>query len=171
MTETSGDFPTINPRFVGRKQRYAYVATMVTGFGAAVKWDGVAKMDLWAPEGSDAMVAKIQLPPGCYNGETVFIPRHEDPSKCTSEDDGYLVTYVHDETASSSSSSSSGGGGSSSGGSSLVVWDAATMQQQPLAVVALPQRVPYGFHGLWVPERQFQQQLTSQPLQPTSLMQ
>jgi hypothetical protein len=48
---------------------------MVTGFGAAVKWDGVAKMDLWAGEGSDAMIAKIHLPDGCFNGETVFVPR------------------------------------------------------------------------------------------------
>jgi carotenoid cleavage dioxygenase-like enzyme len=70
-------FPLHPCRFVGRKQRYAYVATMVTGFGAAVKWDGVAKMDLWAAEGADAVVAKIQLPEGCYNGETVFVPRWE----------------------------------------------------------------------------------------------
>lgn len=48
---------------------------MVTGVGAAVKWDGVAKMDLWAAEGEDALVAKVQLPPGCHNGETVFAPR------------------------------------------------------------------------------------------------
>jgi carotenoid cleavage dioxygenase-like enzyme len=84
--------------------------------------------------------------------------RNEDPSKCTGEDDGYLITYVHDESCSSSSS-----------GSSLVIWDAASMSQQPLAVVALPQRVPYGFHGLWVPESQFEQQLCSQPLQSSSL--
>jgi hypothetical protein len=90
--------------------------------------------------------------------------RHEDPSKCTSEDDGYLITYVHDESVSDVTNSSS-----SSSGSSLVVWDAATMSQQPLAVVALPQRVPYGFHALWVSEGQFQQQLQSQPLLPTSL--
>lgn len=75
MTQTCGDFPTINPAFVGRKNRWAYVATMVTGFGAAVKWDGVAKMDLEAPGGSDAMVGRIQLPEGCFNGETVFVPR------------------------------------------------------------------------------------------------
>jgi carotenoid cleavage dioxygenase-like enzyme len=44
------------------------------------------------------------------------------------------VTYVHDET---------------SGCSYLGVWDAATMGDAPLARVALPARVPYGFHALW----------------------
>jgi len=42
----------------------------------AVKWDGVAKIDLWADEGAaDACVARIQLPEGHHNGETVFVPR------------------------------------------------------------------------------------------------
>eukprot|EP00775_Hariotina_reticulata_P002346 gene2346-2652_t len=149
ISSVVGDFPTINPAYTGRKNRWSYVATMVTGFGAAVKFDGVAKVDLWAPEGSDALVSKIQLPPGCFSGETVFVARFEDPSKCSAEDDGYLMTYVHDED---------------SGKSNLVVWDAATMSPEPLAVVSLPQRVPYGFHGLWVTESNFQQQLRSNPL-------
>jgi hypothetical protein len=42
----------------------------------AVKWDGVAKIDLAAGEGAaDACVGRIKLPPGHYNGETVFVPR------------------------------------------------------------------------------------------------
>jgi hypothetical protein len=32
-------------------------------------------MELWAADGADAMLAKIQLPEGCFNGETVFVPR------------------------------------------------------------------------------------------------
>jgi hypothetical protein len=61
-------------------------------------------------------------------------PRHEDPARCASEDDGFLVTYVHDEVG---------------GTSYLGVWDAATMDDAPLARVALPARVPYGFHAMW----------------------
>lgn len=37
-----------------------------------------------------------------------------------------------------------------SGSSYLGIWDAATMDDAPLAKVALPGRVPYGFHALWV---------------------
>lgn len=32
----------------------------------------------------------------------------------------------------------------------LAVFDARTMDATPLAKVALPARVPYGFHALWV---------------------
>lgn len=55
--------------------RYAYLACMVTK-NRAVKWDGVAKIDLQAGEGvADACVGRIKLPPGHHNGETVFVPR------------------------------------------------------------------------------------------------
>jgi hypothetical protein len=57
---------------------------------------------------------------------------------------GWLVTYVHDEGA---------------GESSLRVYDAASMAGEAVAVVALPQRVPYGFHALFLNEEQFQAQL------------
>lgn len=42
--------------------------------------------------------------------------------------------------------------------SRLHVYDAKTMSQQPLATVKLPQRVPYGFHGLFLTEKQLKQQ-------------
>jgi carotenoid cleavage dioxygenase-like enzyme len=44
LSTVVGDFPAINQAYVGRKNRWGYVATMVTGFGAAVKFDGVAKV-------------------------------------------------------------------------------------------------------------------------------
>jgi carotenoid cleavage dioxygenase-like enzyme len=37
--------------------------------------------------------------------------------------------------------------------SELVVLDARDVGAGPLARVALPQRVPYGFHAAWVPAR------------------
>jgi len=70
--------------------------------------------------------------------------RFEDAALCDGEDDGYLVSFVHDEDRDQSS---------------LVVWDAKTMSSDPVAVVALPQRVPYGFHGLWVAEVELQKHI------------
>jgi hypothetical protein len=56
---------------------------------------------------------------------------------------------VHDEAA---------------GSSYLGIWDAATMDDAPLARVALPARVPYGFHAAWVGREAFGAQLRSAPL-------
>ena len=51
------------------------MASMVTK-NRAVKWDGVAKIDLTAEDGAgDACIGRIRLPPGHHNGETVFVPR------------------------------------------------------------------------------------------------
>jgi hypothetical protein len=64
----------------------------------------------------------------CSSSETLSpIPR---PAKeltrlCAAEDDGYLMTYVHDETT---------------GESDLVVYDAKTMSSTPVARVPLPHR-------------------------------
>lgn len=59
------------------------------------------------------------------------------------EDDGFLISYLHNEET---------------GESSFVVFNAATMSAEPLVRVALPRRVPYGFHGLHVTEQQLMQQ-------------
>lgn len=67
----------------------------------------------------------------------------------TGEDDGYLMTFIHDEQAISLGSS----------GSFLVVYDAWTMADEPVARVPIPQRVPYGFHCHHMNEDEFQQHL------------
>ena len=56
----------------------------------------------------------------------------------TAEDDGWLVTLVHDLTDMSAE---------------FVVLDAQDLGRGYVARVKLPQRVPYGFHGNWVSDR------------------
>lgn len=79
----------------------------------------------------------------CAAGEAVFVPRHDGPAHSSSEDDGFLVCYVHDE---------------STHRTQLHMYDAKTMAAAPLAAVNMPQRVPYGFHGLWVTNDQIKSQ-------------
>ncbi len=64
-------------------------------------------------------------------GEPVFVARDSN----TAEDDGWLLTLVHDLGANSAE---------------LVVLDAADLDRGYVAQVKLPQRVPFGFHGNWV---------------------
>ena len=52
-----------------------------------------------------------------------------------SEDDGYLMTYVHDASTDTSQ---------------FVIMDAASMDSAPVAAIDLP-RIPSGFHGSWIP--------------------
>jgi carotenoid cleavage dioxygenase-like enzyme len=56
----------------------------------------------------------------------------------TAEDDGWLLTFVHDL---------------GTGTAEFVVLDAADLARGPVARVPLPQRVPFGFHGSWVSDR------------------
>lgn len=69
--------------------------------------------------------------PGRTPGEAVFAPAGHG-----AEDAGWLLTYVYD---------------AGRAGSDLVVLDASDVSGPEVASVRLPQRVPFGFHGSWVP--------------------
>jgi carotenoid cleavage dioxygenase len=73
----------------------------------------------------------FEFGPGRHGAEPTFIPRES----ATSEDDGFLMTFVYDEAADASE---------------LIILDARDLSRPALASVHLPVRVPYGFHGSWV---------------------
>ncbi|MEV3903113.1 carotenoid oxygenase family protein [Mycobacterium sp. NPDC050551] len=64
-------------------------------------------------------------------GEAVFVPS----AGAADESNGYYLAYVYDPVRD---------------GSDLVILDAADFAAAPVAKIALPQRVPYGFHGNWI---------------------
>ena len=74
--------------------------------------------------------------PGRAPGEMVFVPREGAASGDAGEDHGYLVGYVYDKAEDRSD---------------LVILAADDLQADPIASVHLPRRVPFGFHGSWVP--------------------
>ncbi|CAA6674681.1 unnamed protein product [Spirodela intermedia] len=108
------DFGVINPCYLGRRNRYAYLGL-----------DMVKK-------GVDCVTASRMYGPWRFGGEPIFVPA---PDEGEEEDDGYLVTYLHDENT---------------GESSFLVMDARSPDLQVVAEVSLPRRVPYGFHGLFI---------------------
>ncbi|XP_078435749.1 carotenoid 9,10(9',10')-cleavage dioxygenase-like [Wolffia australiana] len=144
LSGSTVDFPRINESYTGRKQRYVY-ATM---FHTVTKIKGIVKFDLHVEPKVDGKlevggnVAGIfDLGPGRFGSEAIFVPRQ--PGISSDEDDGYLIFFVHDENT---------------GKSEVNVVDAKTMSPDPLAVVELPKRVPYGFHAFFVNEEQLQKQ-------------
>jgi carotenoid cleavage dioxygenase-like enzyme len=86
----------------------------------------------------------FKLPPGCYAQEPRFVPR----AGSTREDDGWLMTYVFDE-----SQLDEDGECRPDARSELWIIDAADMTAV-VARVLLPQRVTYGLHGSFINERQ-----------------
>ncbi|MBE9205331.1 carotenoid oxygenase family protein [Nostoc sp. LEGE 06077] len=130
LDDHAGEFPRVNENFLGRQTRYGYVnksaATPVPLFEGVMKYDfqsGTSQINLFGQ--------------GRYGGESVFVPR----SNATAEDDGWLMTFVHDETVNTSE---------------LLVLNAQDITAEPVARVLIPQRVPYGFHAAWVTEKQLQ---------------
>jgi carotenoid cleavage dioxygenase-like enzyme len=124
LDDTSQEFPRVDERLVGRQHRFGYTAA----FGSAgpehrglTKWD----LDKGTSEGHDYGADRS-------SGEGVFVPRSPDAA----EDDGWVMSLVYDRATDRSD---------------LVVLDALDFGGDPVAVVHLPARVPYGFHGNWVP--------------------
>ncbi|KDP37806.1 hypothetical protein JCGZ_06708 [Jatropha curcas] len=126
------DFAVINPAYVGKKNKYVYAA-----IGDPMpKITGVVKLDVSKGDRRECTVAARIYGERCYGGEPFFVARQpENPE--AEEDDGYLVSYVHDEI---------------NGESKFLVMDAKSPNLDIVAAVKLPRRVPYGFHGLFVKE-------------------
>lgn len=115
------EFPRIHEALTGKSTRFGYC-----GRSGGEMFDGLIKYDL--EKGTSAHHPHGQ---GRMGGEGVFVPRPD----ATGEDDGWLMTYVHDAV---------------SGTSELVVVEARDFRSPPVARVLLPVRVPYGFHGSWI---------------------
>jgi carotenoid cleavage dioxygenase len=124
LDDVRSDFPRVNDRLLGRKARFGYASRFEDG-GAGLS-EGLLKYDLQT--GRSELHLHGQNRSG---GEGVFVPR----PGAKAEDDGWLLTFVHDE---------------GSGESELVVIDAARFTDRPVARVKMPRRVPFGFHGAWV---------------------
>jgi len=125
LSDIDEEFPRPDERLVGRRHRYGYSALDLTdpieGQG------GVVKHDL--ERGTSEV---LHLGKGGGPNEFVFIPR--EGSKA--EDDGWLLglTYLPESDT-----------------SDLVVLAADDLSSGPVARVHLPVRVPFGFHGNWIP--------------------
>ncbi len=116
------EFPRCHPQLATKPYRYGYcVAVQGDGFPSILKHDL-----------RSGTADVISLGAGRHAGEPYFVPREG----ATDEDDGYLMCFVFDEASSRSE---------------FVIFDARDTAREPLAQVHLPARVPYGFHGAWMP--------------------
>lgn len=145
LSESAVDFPRINEKYIGRKQRYVYgtILDSITQVKGLVKFDIQAEPEVGKSqiEVGGNVLGVLYFGPGRFGSEAIFVPR--DSGLDLEEDDGYLICFVHDENI---------------GKSEVNVFDAKTMSPEPVAIVHLPTRVPYGFHAFFVSEEQLQNQ-------------
>ena len=73
------------------------------------------------------------LKDGRIGAEPTFVAAKD----ATSEDDGYLMSFVYDPAEDKSE---------------LVIFNANQIEHEPIARIHLPVRVPAGFHGSWIPD-------------------
>lgn len=123
------EFPRVREDRVGLPTRFGYAARtrddgIVVGAGL-VRYDlETGARTLFDGEGK-------WMP-----GEAVFVPSGAAGTR-GGEGDGWLLAYLHDRDG---------------GASELGVFDATRLARGPVARVRLPQRVPLGFHGTFIPD-------------------
>ena len=127
VDERANEFPRHRGSLTAKPYRYGYCAA--PSVDDATGWPTL-KHDLQTGQRWE-----FDHGPGRAAGEPVFVARQGG----TAEDDGWLLTFVHDL---------------GSGDTDFVVMDAADLDRSDyVARVRLPQRVPLGFHGNWVSDR------------------
>ncbi|KAK6860575.1 carotenoid oxygenase [Apiospora arundinis] len=179
------EFPTLSPAYEMRTARYIYGCStgsssyFSAALGKAAKIDHLAKIDATAliargtahppqqikgcvdTRGVDEVVRStdpddpiklFRLPKGWYAQEPRFVPREG----ARAEDDGWLLTYVFDESQLDArgecpNEDNHDGNEKRMVRSELWVIDARNMKDV-VARIKLPQRVPYGLHGRWYSE-------------------
>jgi carotenoid cleavage dioxygenase-like enzyme len=124
ISDNNWDLPKIDPRYVGRPYQHSWHAEF-RDHPDSVQLGGIAYMNNRTGEG------KLWTPPAhIHAAEAIFVPTG------SGEGDGYLLSYLYNSRTNTST---------------LGIFEALNHTRGPIAEVVLDVRVPYGFHGTWVP--------------------
>ena len=120
------EFPRVHPAMEGKPTQYGYALGLArdpsaTNFNQIIKYHR-----------DNDRAERHNLSASQMAGEPIFVPA----AGAASEDDGYLLSFVFDQ---------------STNASSIMILDAQNVAAAPIAEIELPQRVPFGFHGSWIP--------------------
>jgi carotenoid cleavage oxygenase len=125
ISDRGQEFPRIDPRRETLPHRFGYtVEAHIDSDGGNLAFGGLLKHDL-----QRGTTEVHDVGPGRQASEGVFVPAG------SGEDDGYVVAPVYDAARNASD---------------VLVLDARNFSKKPLAVVHLPVRIPFGFHGNFV---------------------
>lgn len=127
LSELSQEFPRLDERRTSRRHRYGYGAEFAPAPDGGLTFGNLLKTDV-----EQRSTVLHDVGSGRFAMEPVFVPRTPDAG----EDDGWVLAYVHDAARDACD---------------VLVIDAQDFTAPPIATVHLPVRVPYGFHGSWIP--------------------
>tara|TARA_R110002073_G_scaffold25036_7_gene83600 strand:+ start:925 stop:2394 length:1470 start_codon:yes stop_codon:yes gene_type:complete len=122
VDERNLEFGTINQHYAGIKSRYLYSTTTEPGW---FLFNGIVKHDLETGDSSSLYFGDNR-----YGSEAPFAPR----LNATSEDDGYLVSFITDLNRKRSE---------------CVVIDAKNIAAGPVCTIILPHQISSGTHATW----------------------
>ena len=125
LDDHHGEFPRINDAHGTRDYRFAYTAHW---WGDRAATGPVYKHDV-----RNARTEVHDFGAGRASSEPIFVSR----AGAKDEDDGYILSSVYDAQRNACD---------------IVILSAQDFAGPPLATVELPVRVPFGFHGGWVPD-------------------
>lgn len=126
FSDAAAEFPRIDDRLVGYKNRWGYAATAEPAEGAAGIWRRITKYDR---QGGPSVHRPVV--DGQWVGEPVFVPR----SATADEDDGFVLNLIHDGNRDQTA---------------IEILDARSIDAEPIARLWLDERIPVGFHGNWL---------------------
>ncbi|KAB5514043.1 hypothetical protein DKX38_027949 [Salix brachista] len=132
------EFPMINPNFNGVKNKFGYTQTVHDSASASSgmpKFGGLAKLYFeetnnkeWGESEGHIKVEHHEFEGNTFCTGAAFVPKEGGRE----EDDGWIITFVHDEDTNTSK---------------VYIIDTKNFTSEPVAKITLPCRVPYGFHG------------------------
>ncbi|CAK9325498.1 unnamed protein product [Citrullus colocynthis] len=143
----SMDFPFINLRFTGLPNKFGYAQlldSLQSSNSGMFKFGGLAKLHFEEPRSNNQFsvgkkckeegikVEYHMLEENSFCSGASFVEREDGEE----EDDGWIIAHVHNEITNTSQ---------------VYIIDAKKFSDDPIAKITLPQRVPYGFHGAFMP--------------------
>jgi carotenoid cleavage dioxygenase-like enzyme len=124
-TQRNVEFPTCNGRLTGRKTQFGY---LVNHADAILQWNGIRKYDL----NTGAMLSSwTDNEASSWYSEPWFAQA----DTALSEDHGYVIAFQWDHDVKRQT---------------LDIFDARDLNLGPIAQLAMPCRLPTGFHACWI---------------------
>lgn len=127
IDDRPGDFGRVNEDRVGLNARYGYLMSLA---GEGNSEEPIYGPQLFKYDLRNGSRVTHELGTNVRGGEPVFV------SGGPGEDEGWVMTICHDEAT---------------GKSKFVILDAQRFGSPAVATIHLPERVPYGAHGSWIP--------------------